>query len=102
MAIPKSEKIWFNGNFVKWEDAKIHVMSHVVNYGRSVFEGIRCYNTAKGSAVFCLQRHVQRLMNSAKSYRMEVPYLPIEMTHAIMERSHENKMRQGDIEPAML
>ena len=101
MAIPKSEKIWFNGNFVKWEDAKIHVMSHVVNYGSSVFEGIRCYNTAKGSAVFCLQQHVQRLMNSAKIYRMDVPYSAKEVRQAILETIRENKMRECYIRPVI-
>jgi len=101
MAIPKSEKIWFNGNFVKWEDAKIHVMSHVVNYGSSVFEGIRCYNTAKGSAVFCLQQHVQRLMNSAKIYRMDVPYSTKEISQAILETIRENKMRECYIRPVI-
>src|SRR5213593_1132977 len=101
MAIPKSEKIWFNGNFVKWEDAKIHVMSHVVNYGSSVFEGIRCYNTTKGSAVFCLQQHVQRLMNSAKIYRMEVPYSASELSEAILSTIRENKMRECYIRPVI-
>ena len=82
MPIPKSEKIWFNGKFVNWDDARIHVMSHVVNYGSSVFEGIRCYKTEKGSAVFCLRQHVQRLLNSAKIYRMEVPYSASDLSEA--------------------
>lgn len=67
-------KVWKNGEFVEWDDARIHVMSHVVNYGSSVFEGIRCYNTAKGPAVFRLTEHMQRLVNSAKIYRMDPPY----------------------------
>ncbi len=67
-------KVWKNGEFIKWEDANIHVMSHVVNYGSSVFEGIRCYETSKGSAVFRLAEHMQRLVNSAKIYRMEPTY----------------------------
>lgn len=66
-----SPKVWKNGEFIDWEDARIHVMSHVVNYGSSVFEGIRCYNTSKGSAVFRLKEHMQRLVNSAKIYRMD-------------------------------
>ena len=66
-----SPKVWKNGEFVDWDDARIHVMSHVVNYGSSVFEGIRCYNTTKGSAVFRLSDHMQRLVNSAKIYRMD-------------------------------
>ena len=66
-----SPKVWKNGEFIDWDDARIHVMSHVVNYGSSVFEGIRCYNTEQGPAVFRLTEHMQRLMNSAKIYRME-------------------------------
>ena len=69
-----SPKVWKNGEFIDWDDARIHVMSHVVNYGSSVFEGIRCYNTIKGSAVFRLTEHMQRLVNSAKIYRMDFPY----------------------------
>ncbi len=65
-----AEKIWYNGKFINWDDAKIHVMSHVVHYGTSVFEGIRCYKTKKGSAIFRLPEHVKRLFNSAKIYRM--------------------------------
>ncbi len=64
-------KVWRNGEFLDWDDARIHVMSHVVNYGSSVFEGIRCYETSKGSAVFRLTEHMQRLQNSAKIYRMD-------------------------------
>ena len=69
-----SPKVWKNGDFIDWDDARIHVMSHVVNYGSSVFEGIRCYETSKGSAVFRLKDHMQRLVNSAKIYRMDSPF----------------------------
>ncbi|MBN2367217.1 MAG: branched-chain amino acid transaminase [Calditrichaeota bacterium] len=68
-----AQRIWHNGNFINWEDAKIHVMSHVVHYGTAVFEGIRCYKTRKGSAIFRLPEHVKRLFNSAKIYRMVPP-----------------------------
>ncbi len=101
MPIPKSEKIWFNGNFVNWDDARIHVMSHVVNYGSSVFEGIRCYKTEKGSAVFCLRQHVQRLLNSAKIYRMEVPYSASDLFEAILETVRVNHMRECYIRPVI-
>ncbi len=67
-------KVWKNGEFVNWDDARVHVMSHVVNYGSSVFEGIRCYKTTQGSAVFRLTEHMQRLQNSAKIYRMETKF----------------------------
>ncbi len=69
-----SPKVWKNGQLIAWDDARIHVMSHVVNYGTSVFEGIRCYNTAKGPAVFRLTEHMQRLVNSAKIYRMDTEF----------------------------
>ena len=64
-------EVWHNGRFVKWEDARVHVMSHVLHYGSSVFEGIRCYATKDGPAIFRLREHMQRLLNSAKIYRME-------------------------------
>src|SRR5688572_10500197 len=67
-------KVWKNGELLDWDDARIHVMSHVVNYGSSVFEGIRCYNTTQGPAVFRLTEHMQRLLNSAKIYRMDTTF----------------------------
>jgi branched-chain amino acid aminotransferase len=66
-----SQKVWRNGEMINWDDAHIHVMSHVVNYGTSVFEGIRCYDTEQGPAIFRLTEHMQRLINSAKIYRMD-------------------------------
>src|SRR3990172_8273653 len=69
-------KIRMNGKFVDWKDAKIHVLSHVIHYGSSVFEGDRCYHTPKGSAIFRLGAHVRRLYDSAKIYRMKIPYAP--------------------------
>jgi branched-chain amino acid aminotransferase len=101
MPIPKSDKIWFNGKLVSWDDAKIHVMSHVVHYGSSVFEGIRCYNTSKGPAVFCLRQHVRRLLNSAKVYRMEVGYTEEEVSTAILETIRANKMKECYIRPVL-
>ncbi|HEX5709407.1 MAG TPA: branched-chain amino acid transaminase [Pyrinomonadaceae bacterium] len=64
-------EVWHNGKFVNWNDARVHVMSHVLHYGSSVFEGIRCYNTERGPAIFRLREHMQRLVNSAKIYRMD-------------------------------
>jgi len=72
--IPKTEKIWHNGKFIAWDEAQIHMMSHVVHYGTSVFEGVRCYALPKGPAIFRAQEHMQRLLDSAKVYRMELPY----------------------------
>lgn len=78
-------RIWFNGELVPHEEAKIHVLSHVVHYGSSVFEGIRCYDTeAKGSAVFRLTEHMRRLVDSAKIHRMEVPYTLDALNEAVL------------------
>lgn len=74
MAIQTTEKIWHNGKLIPWNDAQIHIMSHVVNYGSSVFEGIRCYACPDGPSIFRLREHMQRLMDSAKIYRIDVDY----------------------------
>lgn len=95
----KADYIWFDGTFVPWEEAKVHVLSHVLHYGSSVFEGIRCYNTKGGPAVFCLPQHIKRLYNSCKVYRMEVPYTPEEMTRAILETVAKNRLKECYIRP---
>ena len=69
-----TEKIWMNGKLVGHDDANIHILSHVVHYGSSVFEGIRIYKTENGPAIFRLREHVKRLFDYAKIYRMEIPY----------------------------
>ncbi len=74
MAREANGMIWMNGKFVAYEDAKIHVLSHVVHYGSSVFEGIRTYATPTGAAVFRLDRHVQRMLDSCKIARLDGPY----------------------------
>jgi branched-chain amino acid aminotransferase len=74
MAIQKTEKIWHNGKLIPWNDAQLHVMAHVINYGSSVFEGIRCYSHPEGPAIFRLREHMQRLMDSAKIYRIDIDY----------------------------
>jgi len=101
MAMPQSEKIWFNGKFVNWKDAKIHVLSHVVHYGSSVFEGIRCYSTKKGSAVFRLQEHMRRLFDSAKIYRMEISYTQEELCAAVLETIRVNGLQACYIRPVV-
>ena len=101
MPLPKCDKIWFNGELVDWDDAKIHVLSHVVHYGSSVFEGIRCYKTAKGSAVFRLDEHVSRLFDSAKIYRMEIPFSHEEISTAILETICINKLEACYIRPVV-
>ena len=68
--IKPTEKILHNGEFIDWDDANVHVLTHALHYGTSVFEGIRCYNTRQGPAIFRLQEHVRRMYDSAKIYRM--------------------------------
>jgi len=94
-----TEFIWFDGKLVPWWDAKIHVMSHVLHYGSSVFEGIRAYETTKGPAVFCLDQHVERLFNGCKIARMPVPYTPAEIRAAILETIRVNKLKSCYIRP---
>lgn len=99
MAFDESGKIWINGSFVNWNDANIHVLSHVVHYGTSVFEGIRCYNTKSGPAVFRLRDHAQRLLNSAKIYRIDIPYTVDELSEAIIETIQINELKECYIRP---
>ncbi len=93
--------IWFNGKLVPYEDAKIHVLSHVVHYGSSVFEGIRCYATDQGSGVFRLREHLRRLYDSAKIYRMEIPYDIEELEAATLETITESGLKSCYIRPVV-
>ena len=102
MKIPQSEKIWYNGRFIPWDDANIHVLSHVVNYGSSLFEGIRCYELPAGPAIFRLRDHMQRLINSCKIYRMSLPYSLGELERASVELVRENGLRHCYIRPIAL
>jgi len=101
MSINKVEKIWMNGALVNWDDAKIHVLSHVIHYGSSWFEGIRCYETARGSAVFRLDRHLRRLYDSVKIYRTEVPFTPLQLETGVIETIIANKMKACYIRPVV-
>ena len=92
-------KIWHNGQFIAWNDAKIHVLSHVVSYGSSVFEGIRCYETTNGPAIFRLSEHMRRMIDSAKIYRMEVPYTADQLNDAAVELVRENNLASCYIRP---
>jgi branched-chain amino acid aminotransferase len=87
-----TEKIWHNGRLIPWEDARIHVLSHVTSYGSSVFEGIRCYSTPSGPAIFRGREHTRRLLDSAKIYRMELPYTIEEIADAMRELVQVNKL----------
>jgi branched-chain amino acid aminotransferase len=94
-----AEDVWCNGKFIKWNDARVHVMSHVLHYGSSVFEGIRCYETQRGPAVFRLQEHMQRLLNSAKIYRMDTDLKREELCDAAVELVRRSGMEQCYIRP---
>jgi branched-chain amino acid aminotransferase len=101
MAFPGTGPIWINGEFVPWNDAKLHVMSHVVHYGTSVFEGIRCYNTADGPAIFRLAAHVNRLFDSAKIYRMPIEFSKEEISEAIIETVRKSGLNDCYIRPVV-
>ncbi|HVB58520.1 MAG TPA: branched-chain amino acid transaminase [Candidatus Acidoferrales bacterium] len=102
MTLPKTEKIWHNGKFIDWDDANIHVLSHVVNYGSAVFEGIRSYETAQGPAVFRLREHIQRLLNSAHIYRMDSPFTLDELCQASLDLVRVNKLSACYVRPIVL
>ena len=102
MAIQKTEKVWHNGKFIRWDDAHIHVMSHVVNYGSSVFEGIRCYALPSGPAIFRAQDHIQRLLDSAKIYRIDLDYTTEELVTALVELVKSNGVWPCYIRPIVL
>jgi branched-chain amino acid aminotransferase len=98
-----TEKIWHNGRLIPWEDATIHVLSHVVSYGSSVFEGIRCYSTPGGPAVFRLREHVRRMVDSARVYRMEdVGFTADQLCEAMLEVVRVNRMDSCYIRPIIL
>jgi len=102
MAIQKTERVWHNGKFIRWDDAHIHVMSHVVNYGSSVFEGIRCYALPSGPAIFRAQDHIQRLLDSAKIYRIDLDYTAEELVTALVELVKSNGVWPCYIRPIVL
>ncbi|MET0956957.1 MAG: branched-chain amino acid transaminase [Solirubrobacterales bacterium] len=95
----KSEWIWMNGEFVAWEDAQVHVLSHGLHYGTGVFEGIRCYPTERGPAVFRHRDHLQRLANSADLYYLQMPYSPEQMREATNELILRNGLDSCYIRP---
>jgi branched-chain amino acid aminotransferase len=99
MSFPKSDLIWMNGKLVPWDDAKIHVGSHVIHYGSAVFEGVRCYSTPEGPAVFRLDAHTERLFDSAKIYRMDIPIGPDAFNQAILDTINANKLEACYIRP---
>ena len=99
MPVKPVEKIWMNGKLINWDEARIHVLSHVIHYGSSWFEGIRCYKTPKGPAIFRLDRHIRRLFDSTKIYRTQIPYTEQQIEEAILETIRANKMAACYIRP---
>jgi branched-chain amino acid aminotransferase len=102
MAIQKTDKIWHNGKLINWDDATIHVMSHVVHYGSSVFEGIRCYELPSGPAIFRAAEHIQRLLDSAKVYRIEVPFTRDEILKGMLDTVGHNGAWPCYVRPVIL
>lgn len=95
----RSDFIWFDGGFIPWDEAKVHVLAHALHYGSSIFEGIRCYETTRGSAVFRLPEHIRRLFNSAKVYRMDLPFTPEQVERAILDTILKNQLKSCYIRP---
>jgi branched-chain amino acid aminotransferase len=92
-------KIWMDGKFVDWDEAKIHVLTHGLHYGYAVFEGIRCFGTPKGPAVFRLAEHIERFLNSAKIYRMSLGYSQKELEQACVDVVRQNDIKECYIRP---
>lgn len=102
MASPEvAKKIWHNGKFIDWNDANIHVMSHVIHYASSVFEGIRCYSTPSGPAIFRLREHIERLRNSAYIFRMELEYSVDDLINACVETVKVNDFQECYLRPVV-
>ena len=94
-----TKSIWFNGKFVPWDEANVHVMTHALHYGTSVFEGLRAYDTPNGTIIFRLKEHMQRLLNSARIYRISIPYSLEELCQACCDLMKENELKFGYIRP---
>ncbi len=95
----KADYIWFNGELIKWEEANVHILTHTLHYGLGVFEGVRCYNTPKGPAVFRHHEHIERLFNSAKIVYMKIPYSMEEIRRATFETIKANNLKECYIRP---
>jgi branched-chain amino acid aminotransferase len=99
MAFSGNGKIWMNGKLVDWKDATIHVASHVIHYGTGVFEGIRAYDSLRGTHIFRLDGHMRRLYDSCRVYRMEIPYTYEELNDAVLETVRANGYKHCYIRP---
>lgn len=101
MAMSKSEKIWHDGELVPWDEATVHVSAHALQYGSSVFEGIRAYPFPEGPAIFCLEEHLDRLWASCKVYRMEIPYGRADIRQAVLDTIRANGHPECYIRPVV-
>jgi branched-chain amino acid aminotransferase len=99
MPIAAVEKIWMNGQMVPWEDAKVHVLSHALHYGTGVFEGVRCYETERGPAVFRLRDHLTRMERSARIFMMDIPYPVDDLVEATRELIRVNALKSCYVRP---
>ncbi|HEV3141908.1 MAG TPA: branched-chain amino acid transaminase [Vicinamibacterales bacterium] len=99
MGFTPTEHIWFNGRLIPWNDAKVHVLAHGLHYGTGVFEGLRCYPTADGPAVFRLDAHIERFFKSAELYDLPIPYSAEALTDATLELIRANKLESAYIRP---
>lgn len=99
MPVKKTDKIWMNGTLVNWDDAKVHVLSHALHYGSSWFEGIRCYNTERGPAIFRLERHIRRLFESTRIHHANIPFSPAQLEKAVIDTVRANKLQACYIRP---
>jgi branched-chain amino acid aminotransferase len=95
MPIPATQFIWFNGKLVPWEKATVHVLTHALHYGSSVFEGVRAYETPRGVAIFRLRDHTRRLLDSAKIYRMSMPFSAEQIDAACRQVIAANALTRG-------
>src|SRR5690606_27535949 len=101
MSFPHAGKVWMNGTLVDWNDAKIHIASHVIHYGSGVFEGARCYSTPKGPACFRIEDHMRRLFDSARIYRMQYELDQETLTNAVIDTIRANKFDACYIRPVI-
>jgi branched-chain amino acid aminotransferase len=99
MPITPTKFIWMNGKPVPWDDAQVHVLTHALHYGSCVFEGMRCYDTPRGPAVFRLVDHLRRLAESCRIYRMDLPYSEAELAHATLELIAQNELDACYVRP---
>ncbi|MBN2543948.1 branched-chain amino acid transaminase [bacterium] len=93
------EKIWFDGKLIPFDEAKVHVLAHVIHYGSSIFEGARCYSTPKGPAIFRLEQHSKRIFNGCKIYRIDIPFTEKDVEQAMIDVVRENGFQSAYLRP---